>query len=141
GVIADTSRLTPTGLSTGETRSVDGEDNRMSPPPPPPPESSTRGIAGSGAPGSAASAESFHSNFAGDPIRTAEVGGAVPEGSVAALTAVAIAAAAAAAAVEAAAKNPERWLGSGGSDGGGSSGNSNIGSGIAARTRAVGSRA
>ncbi|CBN74841.1 Tyrosine kinase specific for activated (GTP-bound) p21cdc42Hs [Ectocarpus siliculosus] len=77
GVIADTSRLTPTGLSTGETRSVEGEDNRMSPPPPPPPppprsESSTRRVAGSGTPGSAASAGSFHPNFAGDPIRTAE---------------------------------------------------------------------
>ncbi|CAB1101135.1 unnamed protein product [Ectocarpus sp. CCAP 1310/34] len=153
GVIADTSRLTPTGLSTGEARSVEGEDNRMSPPPPPPPppprsESLTRGVAGSGAPGSAASAESLRPNFAGDPIRTAEAGGAVPGGSVAALTAVAIAAAAAAAAAaEAAVKNPERWLGSGGSgvgggsDGGGGSGDSSIGSGIAARTRAVGSRA
>ncbi|CAM9500233.1 unnamed protein product [Ectocarpus sp. 4 AP-2014] len=144
GVIADTSRLTPTGLGTGEARSVEEEDNRMSPPPPPLNESSIRGVAGSGAPDSTASAESLYPNFAGDPMRTAEAGGAVPEASEAALTAVAIAAAAAAAAAEAAVKNPERWLGSGaggGSDGGGGSGDSSIGSGIAARTRAVGSRA
>ncbi|CAM9285282.1 unnamed protein product [Ectocarpus sp. 13 AM-2016] len=157
GEIADTSRLAPTGLSTGEARSVEGEENWMSSPPPPPPppprsESSTRGVAGSGAPRSAASAESLHPNFAGDPIRTAEAGGAEPEGSLAALTAVAIAAAAAAAAAEAAVKDPERWLGSGGSgsggsgvgggsDGDGGSGESSIGRGIAARTGAVGSRA
>ncbi|CAM9627599.1 unnamed protein product [Ectocarpus fasciculatus] len=146
-VIADTSRLTPTGFSTGEARSVEGEDNRMSPPPPPPrSERSTRGAAGSGAPGSAASAESLHPNFGGHAIRTAEAGGAVPEGSVAALTTVAIAAAAAATAAEAAAKNTERWLGSrggsgGGSGGGGSSGGSSIGSGNGASSRAVGSRA